>query len=60
LIRFLADVGVSTSTVQALRDLVYDPRLLEVLAQQEEALIAGAIIIVEDRRYRVRRLPIRP
>lgn len=122
MIRFLADVGVSISTVQALRDLSHDafhlaerglerlvddeilslarsegrvvvafdldfgdllaagghagpsvilfrvsdqtpasvtPRLLEVLAQQEDALRAGAIVIIEDRRYRVRRLPIR-
>ena len=35
-------------------------RLLEVLSERSDELIAGAIIIVQDARYRVRRLPIRP
>jgi predicted nuclease of predicted toxin-antitoxin system len=35
-------------------------RLLEVLSERSGELIAGAIIIVQDARYRVRRLPIRP
>jgi predicted nuclease of predicted toxin-antitoxin system len=33
-------------------------RLLVVLAEQATALTAGALILVEDTRYRVRRLPI--
>jgi predicted nuclease of predicted toxin-antitoxin system len=35
------------------------PKLLILLAEREQELIAGAIVIVEDRRYRLRRLPIR-
>jgi predicted nuclease of predicted toxin-antitoxin system len=35
------------------------PRLLEVLETCGDALHYGALIVVEDRRYRVRRLPIR-
>lgn len=31
-----------------------------VLAEQSEALRAGALVLVEDARYRVRKLPIRP
>ena len=33
-------------------------KLLEILAEREAELNGGAIVIVEDRRYRVRRLPI--
>ena len=35
------------------------PRLLEVLSETEQELEAGAVIIVEEARYRIRRLPIR-
>ena len=34
-------------------------RLLEVLSETEQELEAGAVIIVEGARYRIRRLPIR-
>jgi predicted nuclease of predicted toxin-antitoxin system len=33
-------------------------RLLALVDEQEQALSAGALVIVEDRRYRLRRLPI--
>lgn len=36
------------------------PKLLEVLSKRSDDLAAGAIIIVEDARYRLRRLPIEP
>jgi predicted nuclease of predicted toxin-antitoxin system len=36
------------------------PKLLEVLSKRSNELAAGAIIIVEDARYRLRRLPIEP
>jgi len=36
------------------------PKLLEVLAKCSKELTAGAIIIVEDSRYRLRRLPMVP
>lgn len=121
--RFLADMGVASSTVQALRDRGHDashlqeaglgrlpddailekarqenravltfdlefgdllaaglrdrpsvlifrlrnqtpasvtPRLIEVLSETHQALEAGAVIIVEETRYRIRRLPIIP
>jgi predicted nuclease of predicted toxin-antitoxin system len=35
-------------------------RLFQVLAECREVLHSGAMIIVEDQGYRVRRLPIRP
>lgn len=35
-----------------------NPRLLALLAEREEDLLAGALVIVEDNRYRLRRLPI--
>ena len=35
-------------------------RLATVVAEQEEALESGALILVEDVRYRVRKQPIRP
>lgn len=120
--KFLADVGVSMSTVRALRDAGHDaahlreqglqrlpdsdilkkaaaegrivltfdldfgdllalgmqkspsvvifrlhnetpasvnPRLLEVLHDRSPELQAGAVIVVEDNRYRLRRLPIK-
>jgi hypothetical protein len=34
-------------------------RLEGVLSEQTEALASGALILVEDIRYRIRRLPIR-
>ena len=34
------------------------PRLIEVLERCADVLLLGALIVVEDRRYRVRRLPI--
>ena len=34
-------------------------RLEAVLSEQAEALESGALILVEDARYRIRRLPIR-
>jgi predicted nuclease of predicted toxin-antitoxin system len=35
-----------------------NPRLLALLLEREEDLLAGALVIVEDNRYRLRRLPI--
>ena len=37
-----------------------NPRLFRVISDCESELASGAIIIVEDQGYRVRRLPIRP
>lgn len=37
---------------------VVNSRLLGVLEEQADTLHAGALILVEDSRYRVRRLPI--
>jgi predicted nuclease of predicted toxin-antitoxin system len=37
-----------------------NPRLFRVIAECAEELTSGAIVIVEDERFRVRRLPIRP
>lgn len=34
------------------------PRLLEVLSETPQELESGAVVIVEDARYRIRRLPI--
>lgn len=34
------------------------PRLREVLLERDKELAAGAIVVVEDARYRLRRLPI--
>ena len=36
------------------------PKLFNVLSKQSQELEAGAIIIVEDTRYRLRRPPIKP
>jgi predicted nuclease of predicted toxin-antitoxin system len=41
------------------RPAAVNPRLSAVLHEQREVLEAGALILVEDARYRVRRLPIR-
>jgi hypothetical protein len=35
-------------------------RLSRVLTERSAALASGALILVEDARYRVRKLPIRP
>jgi hypothetical protein len=35
-----------------------NPRLLALISEREEDLRAGALVIVEDNRYRLRRLPI--
>lgn len=35
-----------------------NPRLLEVLNERQAELESGALIMVEDSRYRMRRLPI--
>jgi len=37
-----------------------NPRLFRVIAECAEELASGAIVIVGDERFRVRRLPIRP
>lgn len=34
------------------------PKLVEVVSDRKEDLLSGALIIVEDTRYRMRRLPI--
>jgi predicted nuclease of predicted toxin-antitoxin system len=34
------------------------PRLLEVLSESQHELEAGAVVIVEEARYRIRRLPL--
>jgi predicted nuclease of predicted toxin-antitoxin system len=41
-----------------LRPQAVGPRLLAVLKSLEEDLRAGALVVVEDRRVRVRRLPL--
>lgn len=35
-----------------------NPRLLNLIAERQSELEEGAVVIVEDRRYRLRRLPI--
>ena len=35
-----------------------NPRLIEVLSERNEELQRGALIVIEDSRYRMRRLPI--
>jgi predicted nuclease of predicted toxin-antitoxin system len=37
-----------------------DPRLLQLVAERESDLAEGVIVMVEERRYRLRRLPIQP
>ena len=53
--RFLADMGLHNQTPAAV-----NPRLFSVIGDCQEELAGGAIIIVEDERYSVRRLPILP
>ena len=36
------------------------PKLLNLLAERERDLAEGSIVIVEERRYRLRHLPIEP
>lgn len=36
------------------------PRLMQVLSECREALTTGAIVTIEETRYRLRRLPIEP
>ena len=47
--RFLADAGISPKTIDFLRRN----------GHETEALASGVLILVEDIRYRIRRLPIR-
>lgn len=60
----LLALGVSDSpsvVIFRLRDETpasVNPRLLEVLNERSKELEKGALIIVEDSRYRMRRLPI--
>ncbi len=60
----LLALGVSTSpsvVIFRLRDetpALVNPRLLEVLNERTKELEKGALIVVEDSRYRLRRLPI--
>jgi hypothetical protein len=66
-VKSLADMGVSITTVEALRSAALrnqtpaavNPRLFRVIGDCQEELAGGAIIIAEDEGYRVRRLPIR-
>ena len=51
MMRFLADAGISPVTVGFLMQL-------DVLEERPADLDSGALILVEDARYRVRRLPI--
>lgn len=50
--RFLADVGVSVSTAQKLRQSGHD------VLHLSECALHRVLVIVEDNRYRLRRLPI--
>jgi len=60
----LLALGVSDSpsvVIFRLRDetpVSVNPRLLEVLDERSRELETGALIVVEDSRYRMRRLPI--
>lgn len=67
--KFLADMGVSPLTVKRLKEEGYDAvhlseeglissRLFTVISECAENFNNGAIIIVEDYRYRVRNLPL--
>ena len=99
--KLLADMGVSMTTVLALRRAEHDavhlrdlnlitlpdpnivelavaqsrvilfrlrnqtpasvtPKLMAVLAECEEALTAGAAVVIDEDGYRIRRLPIQP
>jgi predicted nuclease of predicted toxin-antitoxin system len=67
--RFLADAGVSPKTVEFKPSVIVfrladeradsvNRRLATVLAERLAELEAGALILVEDSSYRVRKLPI--
>jgi hypothetical protein len=63
--RFLADIGISQGVVSAVifrlhntRPMHVIQRLERVLAESAQDLEDGAIISVEERRHRVRLLPI--
>jgi plasmid maintenance system antidote protein VapI len=47
--KFLADMGISSSV---------SAKLLEVVEKESEELAHGAVVIVQDARCRLRRLPI--
>jgi hypothetical protein len=54
-------MGISLSTVQFLKNYTPDyvnPHISEVITACEQLLQNGAIVIVQDTRYRVRTLPI--
>ena len=66
--RLLADAGISPKTVEFLKQLGHDTvhvrelssvnrRVAPVLRDQREALEPGALILVEEARYRLRKLP---
>jgi predicted nuclease of predicted toxin-antitoxin system len=59
--KFLADMGIARSTVRALCDAGHDAVHLREQGLQRLAdlkLAQGAVVIVQDARYRIRRLPI--
>lgn len=56
--KFLADMGVSMSTVLTLREQGHEA--VHLREENLGHLPDGAIIIVEDARYRLRRLPVEP
>lgn len=55
-VQFLPSVVIFRLRNQSPRSVI--SRLLEVISSCHEDLLAGAIVIVEQTRYRVRRLPI--
>lgn len=61
--RLVALEGATTPSIVLLRLAPADvelaaPRLVEALASGVDALVAGAVVVVERDRFRVRRLPI--
>jgi hypothetical protein len=64
-IEFLKHLGHSATHVrdlglQGANDVAVNQRLATVLTERLSDLESGALILVEDARYRVRRLPITP
>ena len=55
--RFLADAGISPLSVELL--IQFGHEAVHVLAERSSDLESGTLILVEDARYRVRKLPIR-